>query len=38
MSEMLTEIVVCNDIYKELKCDNLNAVKLVNGGSFKTRI
>ena len=30
-------IGTCDNTYKELKCDNLNVVKLANGGNFKTR-
>ena len=37
MSEILIEIGMCDDTYKKLKCDNLNAVKLANGSNFKTR-
>ena len=36
MSDLLNEIgMPCE--YKQLKCDNLNAVKLSNGGNFKTK-
>ena len=36
MSDLLNEIgMPCE--YKQLKCDNLNAVKLANGGNFKTK-
>ena len=37
MSEILAELGRCDDTYRELKCDNLNAVKLANGGNSKTR-
>ena len=36
MSDLLNEIgMPCE--YKQLKCDNSNAVKLSNGGNFKTK-
>jgi len=36
-SRLLQEIGVSIRVSKELKCDNLNAVRLSNGGNFKTK-
>ena len=36
MSDLLNEIGMPYE-YKQLKCDNLNAVKLANAGNFKTK-
>lgn len=34
---LLKEIGLAEEIFMELRCDNLNAVKLTNGGNFKTK-
>jgi len=36
-SRLLREIGLSGNMTKELKCDNLNAVRLTNGGNFKTK-
>ena len=36
-AKLLQEIGLSNEIQCELKCDNLNAVRLANGGNFKTK-
>ena len=36
MSDLLNEIAMSRE-YKQLKCDNLNAVKLANSENFKTK-
>ena len=35
--DILKEIGLQGSLTKELRCDNLNAVRLANGGSFKTK-
>jgi len=36
-SRLLREIEWSEEMTKELRCDNLNAVRLANGGNFKTK-
>jgi len=36
-SRLLREIGQSRNMTRELKCDNLNAVRLANGGNFKTK-
>lgn len=36
-SRILHEIGMLEGVSRELRCDNLNAVRLANGGNFKTK-
>lgn len=36
-SRLLNEIDMSGKFSRELRCDNLNAVRLANGGNFKTK-
>ena len=36
-AKLLQKIGLSNEIQCELRCDNLNAVRLANGGNFKTK-